>query len=97
MKIRVLFEEHIVEPQCPHRMAKRKRATLTKGPTTVRRKACGWPRCSGSPNQEGSMVSDTEPRRKRRRAGLQALTTFYQQPRAAGPRLGEGYFRLILD
>ena len=43
------------------------------------------------------MVSDTEPRRKRRRAGLQALTTFYQQPRAAGPRLGEGYFRLILD
>ena len=43
------------------------------------------------------MVSDTEPRRKRPRAGLQALTTFYQQPRAAGPRLGEGYFRLILD
>ena len=41
------------------------------------------------------MVSDTEPRRKRRRAGLQALTTFYQQPRAAGPRLGKGYFRLI--
>jgi hypothetical protein len=27
VKIRVLFEEHIVEPQCPHRMAKRKRAT----------------------------------------------------------------------
>ena len=27
VKIRVLFEEHIVEPQCPHRMAKRKRET----------------------------------------------------------------------